>query len=778
MLNRKRRQETLRRSKLERNASSGAVYSFGANTHGVLGHEFHALDKPLKEPKLNLFFKNADIRVVAVASSLVHAGAVTAAGAMYTWGACVPGAFGTVDSPTHQVVRACPRRVDDLTGVQVVGLALGARHSVALTEEGSVYTWGAGEFGQLGHGDVVDNELFRQQFDVHTSRTYPTVDLPLRLDKSLFDGIQIKQVACGYYFTVVLAQDGCVYAWGEGSDGQLGLGLADDFAVGFLDDYVLNSNFTYMHTPQYVHMDQPMGAIGVGGNHVYAIGRNHRCVYEWGAAFRRDGDSLYAPTLHPNLSALYVKSISVGKDYAVAITGTVYLKLPGYDTMYALAAKFGTQPVDLYTGLSAPLIAAGVPKDKQAYAVKEEWTQKVVYVDRGKPTGVWLTVVGDDEVFTLPCAPSLFGPSFEGTVTYSGLCFFTPQKLSSLKYYVRPEEIQVCRMFVASSYVTKGKLVVLHVEESDLPVHDIADDVATVVTRLVGTMVEKVKDAQVCGAAAVVIVFSFVADAFSLTVDDDDPYNFAIPSVMLNAASGDRLLAYVGDQKRAQMPISMNIYHHDDTLGDQMLAMQKSGATAIVVGQNNIDKSPKRLTDSIFQGLGNPTAHANQIHIPVLMVSNETGELIKANYKQLIQDAFIEIGIASFGDVYAWGAGDHGVLGLGDVDNDTIFAAGYDAGTNTTYPLAKSPEFVDGLVQTKIVAVACGDQHSAAVSDTGDLYTWGSGKHGKLGHGSDQDESIPRLVEALHSVKVVDVACGPHYTLAVTGFADTNPLAD
>ncbi|RHY29915.1 hypothetical protein DYB32_006055 [Aphanomyces invadans] len=573
MMNRKKRQDTIRRSKVERNALSGALYSFGANTHGLLGHEFHDLDKPVKDPKLNLFFKHADLRVVSVASSLVHAAAVTSTGVAYTWGACTPGAFGTVQvkgtegGSHHDVVRPCPQRVDDLTGVQVTSMSLGARHSMALTADGAVYSWGSGEFGQLGHGDLVNNELYQHQFDQHTGRSYPVIDLPLRLDKSLFDDVKIKQIACGYYFSVALAEDGCVYTWGEGSDGQLGLGLSDDFYVGCLDDFIHQSNFTYMPTPQYVNLDEPIGHVAVGGNHVFAVSRNHRAVFEWGAAFRRDGDPIYSPTRNDALSSLYVKSISVGKDFALAIAGCVYVKLPSCECMYALAATFGTQPADLYVGLSASLVAAGVPRAKAAYAIKEEWSQKVrahqcAEDARGKPSGAWVTVQidsdGSSEPFTVACVASSFGPVFQGGVRFAGECFFTPQKLSSLKYFVRPEEIQV--------------IVVLHVEETDLPVHDPDDDVSIVVERLMVMMVDKVKDAQECGAMGVVIVFSFMADAFSLATEES--FDFHIPSVMLSASAGARLLAYIGEHKQSSARIQLQLYHHDDTLGEQVCRTQ------------------------------------------------------------------------------------------------------------------------------------------------------------------------------------------------------------
>ena len=47
-----------------------------------------------------------------------------------------------------------PRMVrGDLAGVRVVGVAAGLVHSIALAADGRVFTFGAGDYGQLGHGD-------------------------------------------------------------------------------------------------------------------------------------------------------------------------------------------------------------------------------------------------------------------------------------------------------------------------------------------------------------------------------------------------------------------------------------------------------------------------------------------------------------------------------------------------------------------------------------------------------------------------------------------------
>lgn len=48
-----------------------------------------------------------------------------------------------------------------------------------------------------------------------------------------------------------------------------------------------------------------------------------------------------------------------------------------------------------------------------------------------------------------------------------------------------------------------------------------------------------------------------------------------------------------------------------------------------------------------------------------------------------------------------------------------------------------------------MVDVACGGAHSAAITASGELYTWGKGRYGRLGHGDSDDQLKPKLVEAL-----------------------------
>jgi len=67
-------------------------------------------------------------------------------------------------------------------------------------------------------------------------------------------------------------------------------------------------------------------------------------------------------------------------------------------------------------------------------------------------------------------------------------------------------------------------------------------------------------------------------------------------------------------------------------------------------------------------------------------------------------------------------------------------------------------------------AVACGQAHTLAITDSGDLWVWGCGMHGVLGLNSDKDLFVPCLMSASHfgGAKVEQVECGSEHSVAVT----------
>ncbi|KAK9080767.1 hypothetical protein SSX86_000525 [Deinandra increscens subsp. villosa] len=105
------------------------------------------------------------------------------------------------------------------------------------------------------------------------------------------------------------------------------------------------------------------------------------------------------------------------------------------------------------------------------------------------------------------------------------------------------------------------------------------------------------------------------------------------------------------------------------------------------------------------------------------------------------------------GEVFTWGEESGGRLGHG-FEKDVI-----------------TPRLVESLSVCNVDFVACGEFHTCAVTMSGELYTWGDGAHnaGLLGHGKDVSHWIPkRITKPLEGLKVASVSCGPWHTALIT----------
>ncbi|EKX34430.1 hypothetical protein GUITHDRAFT_80572, partial [Guillardia theta CCMP2712] len=117
---------------------------------------------------------------------------------LFTWGDGNDGKLGHQSEESLFV----PYNVTILQRMRIKSCALGRKHSLFLSAEGTVFACGNGQYGQLGTGAVLD---FRST-PVHVQ------------------GLQrVKQLSAGDYHSVALLEGGALYAWGSGSWGKLGL---------------------------------------------------------------------------------------------------------------------------------------------------------------------------------------------------------------------------------------------------------------------------------------------------------------------------------------------------------------------------------------------------------------------------------------------------------------------------------------------------------------------------------------------------------------------------
>ena len=82
-----------------------------------------------------------------------------------------------------------------------------------------------------------------------------------------------------------------------------------------------------------------------------------------------------------------------------------------------------------------------------------------------------------------------------------------------------------------------------------------------------------------------------------------------------------------------------------------------------------------------------------------------------------------------------------------------------------------SPRLIEYLRSKRVRDIACGSAHSACITSNGELYTWGLGEYGRLGHGDNTTQLRPKLVKALagkDGYMIVSVVLEvPKYTVMV-----------
>ncbi len=177
-------------------ASDGTVYTWGSNAQGLLGTGTTAgsVASPARIPGLE--------QVAQISGGSQHFLARTTSGDVYSWGGNYASQLGN-GSTTYSPV---PIRLTGLSGKGVSQVAAGANFSVAISSDGTAWSWGSNDYGQLGNGVSGGPRL-----------TTPTISAEL-------SGKGIVALSLGDYHGVALTTDRQVLAWGYNWDGQLGNG--------------------------------------------------------------------------------------------------------------------------------------------------------------------------------------------------------------------------------------------------------------------------------------------------------------------------------------------------------------------------------------------------------------------------------------------------------------------------------------------------------------------------------------------------------------------------
>ncbi len=273
----------------------GKVYGFGSNRFGELGFE-DSVDVyvPTLINHTNLSGKKViDIASTGEQETSAHSGhtlLLTEDGSIYAFGRNVEGQLGLGDFNNRRV----PTQIthSSLSGKTITDIAVGAKNSLAMASDGSVFIWGSGKNGAMGFGNT-------DTLNVPTLATHLT-----SLGKTFIDaaiGGSSNTIDPSPHF-LFIASDSSVYSFGEGSDGQLGLGNKTD---NYVPTQITSSNISGKK-PIAVAAGVKTSMLLMNDGSVFSFGNTHTVGFE-GSLFT----DLNVPTLLNNAEIYGKRALAI-----------------------------------------------------------------------------------------------------------------------------------------------------------------------------------------------------------------------------------------------------------------------------------------------------------------------------------------------------------------------------------------------------------------------------------------------------------------------------------
>lgn len=201
--------------------NDGSLWMWGDNSHGELGNSYVGNEKydagfgsaPLQDIPVKIMDD-----VTAVSCGYLHTAAIKNDGSLWTWGSNECGQLGNDreynadNSPIASKYQTVPVKVMD----SVTSVSCGSEYTAAVKNNGSLWIWGDNGSGQLGNGYVGTLEI-NQGYG-----NFPIQTVPIELMTG------VASVSCGNGHTIIVKNDGSVWACGSNINGLLGIGNAYD----------------------------------------------------------------------------------------------------------------------------------------------------------------------------------------------------------------------------------------------------------------------------------------------------------------------------------------------------------------------------------------------------------------------------------------------------------------------------------------------------------------------------------------------------------------------
>uniref|UniRef100_A0A8D8RZ78 HECT-type E3 ubiquitin transferase n=1 Tax=Cacopsylla melanoneura TaxID=428564 RepID=A0A8D8RZ78_9HEMI len=277
---------------------TGSVLVYGKGWLGLANTTIQPLPKRI----------TLEAKIVALSTSKCSEGhvlAVTSEGEVYSWGVGEHGKLGHGNTLSQRRPKLI---MGGLYGKRVTYVSAGHNHSAAVTEDHLLYTWGEGDHGRLGHGDL-------------KSRHSPT------LVSELSD---VASVACGESHTIVLGVDGTVWSMGSGNGGKLG-----------------HDDTSKLASPKMIEALRKFRVKRVCAGTSFSLALTwDGLVFWWGLGLRASSVSSLVPVLVTDLSSHQIVDISIGDSHVLALSQYNEVFAWGSNTMGQCGQDNFSNPVD------------------------------------------------------------------------------------------------------------------------------------------------------------------------------------------------------------------------------------------------------------------------------------------------------------------------------------------------------------------------------------------------------------------------------------------------
>lgn len=713
--------------------SDGTVWCWGDNATGELGVGDQT-DRHRPDQVVVSGSSTPLSGIVMIAAGDNHSLALDTGGGVWAWGSNTSGQTGNGDNTATLLKRANKVRTSS-TGptylTNIISIAAGNTHCIALDGSNNVWTWGANNNGQLGINDSSITARYLAKTFGMTNVTYVG--------------------ACGGR-SFVTKSDHSVWAWGLNSSGQLGIGT-------------VNANPKLAPTQVSISGTSDVVQFAGGDTHTLFL-KNDRTVWACGDnTYGQLGDGTTTQRSTPvqvRLSGTSYLSdiveVAAGNDFSEAIKsdGTIYTW--GKDATGQLgngstssvtntyATHYSTQPMLTNQPPNASLTVSSTggyiaPATLSLNATATDPDNPVVRVDflsgstllgssSASPfSALWSNVPAGSYMLTAVATDSVGATGTSATVGAT----------------VRQPYVSVVASVpnACEAGPVVGKFTVFRDGPTTLPltVNYTVGGSATQgadYTALPGTVTIPV------GAASADVTVTPVADSVvepyetvSLTLTDGSGYTVASPS-------SDTVTIEDAQVLTPTISPAANTYAR---IKNVTVTCATTGAVIhyTVNGNDPLETDPIVTSGAVVKVPRGATLKAK-----AWKTSRTPSAVAAQSYVGIgtaVAGANFEMALLADGTVWSWGYNDQGALGF-----DTP------SGQSSSY---NTPQSVPGISQ--MTAIAAGSNHSVALRSDGSLWTWGYNLYGQLGDGTTTNHSAPAQVSGVSNVGTV--TAGANHTV-------------